>query len=113
MARGSATSICRAPSALAFLTADTNIVGRAYAWNNTFQYRVLRRLWPEVELNSTFFQNGKNDGQKQTFVTPGFVLGRFHVWRRVGFTFGSGYQITTTHFHTTNHNGMLSIRLPF
>jgi hypothetical protein len=94
-------------------TADTSIVGRTYAWNNTFQYRVLRKLWPEVELNSTFFQDGKNDGQKQNFVTPGLVLGRFRLWRRVGFTFGGGYQIATTHFHTTNHNGILSIRFPF
>ncbi len=70
-------------------TADTNIAGR------------------------TFFQNGKNDGQKQNFVTPGLVLGRFHLWRRVGFTFGGGYQIATTHFHTTNHNAILSVRFPF
>ena len=94
-------------------TADTNIAGRTYAWNNTFQYRLFRKLWPEVELNSTFFQNGKNDGQKQNFVTPGLVLGRFHLWRRVGFTFGGGYQIATTHFHTTNHNAILSVRFPF
>src|SRR5579872_3967956 len=35
--------------------ADTNKVGRTYAWNNTFQYHLFRKLWPEVELNSTFF----------------------------------------------------------
>jgi hypothetical protein len=57
-------------------TADTNIVGRNYAWNNTFQYRAFRKFWPEVELNSTFFQDGKNDGQKQNCVTPGLVMGR-------------------------------------
>jgi hypothetical protein len=94
-------------------TADTNLVGRNYAWNNTFQYRVLRKFWPEVELNSTFFQNGKNDGLKQNFVTPGLVMGRFRLWGRVGFTMGGGYQIATTRFHTTNHNGILSIRFPF
>jgi len=94
-------------------TADTNIIGRTYAWNNAFQYRLLRRLWPEVELNSTFFQDGKNDGRKQNFVTPGLVLGRFRLWSRVGFTFGGGFQIATTHFHTTNHNGIVSIRFPF
>ncbi len=93
--------------------ADTNIVGRTYAWNNAFQYRLFRKLWPEVELNSTFFQDGKNDGQKQNFVTPGLILGRFRLWRRVGFTIGGGYQIATTHFHTTNHNAILSIRFPF
>lgn len=94
-------------------TADSNIVGRAYAWNNAFQYRVLRKLWPEIELNSTFFQDGKNAGQKQNFVTPGLVMGRFRLWERVGFTVGGGYQIATTHFHTTNHNAILSVRFPF
>jgi len=94
-------------------TSDTSLLGRTYTWNNTFQYRVLRKLWPEIELNSTFFQDGKNDGQKQNFVTPGLVLGRFRLWGRVGFTFGGGFQIATTRFHTSNHNGILSIRFPF
>ena len=93
--------------------ADSNIVGRTYVWNNAFQYRVFRKLWPEIELNSTFFQDGKNDGQKQNFVTPGLVMGRFRFFGRVGFTIGGGYQIATTHFHTTNHNAILSIRFPF
>ena len=93
--------------------ADTNIVGRNYLWNNAFQYHLFRKFWPEVELNSTFFQEGKNNGKKQNFVTPGIVMGRFHVWRRVGFTIGGGYQIATTRFHATNHNAILSIRIPF
>ena len=93
--------------------ADTDIVGRTYLWNNTFQYRILRRLWPEVELNSTFFQDGKNDGMKQNFVAPGMVLGRFRLLGRVGFTLGGGFQIATTHFHTNNHNAVLSVRFPF
>ena len=98
---------------VALPAADTNIIGRTYTWNNTFQYHLLRRVWPEVELNSSFFQDGKNDGKKQTFVTPGLVLGRFHLGGRVGFTIGGGFQIAATHFHTTNHNGILSIRFPF
>ena len=93
--------------------ADTNLLGRAYVWNNTLQYRIFRKLWPEVELNSTFFQEGKNDGKKQNFVTPGLVIGRLRLWDRVGFTIGAGYQIATTHFHTNNHNAILSIRFPF
>jgi hypothetical protein len=94
-------------------TADTDKVGRTYSWNNTFQYHLLRKLWPEVELNSSFFQDGKNDGRKQNFVTPGFLLGRFHLGSRVGLTFGGGFQIATTHFHTSNHNGIFSVRFPF
>ena len=98
---------------IALPVADTNLVGRNYLWNNTFQYRLYRKFWPEVELNSTFFQDGKNDGHKQNFVTPGLVIGRLHLWKRVGFTVGGGYQIATTHFHATNHNALLSIRFPF
>jgi hypothetical protein len=98
---------------IALPTADTNLVGRNYLFNNTFQYRVFRKLWPEVELNTTVFQDGKNDGKTQNFVTPGLVLGRFHLWGRVGFTVGGGFQTATTHFHTNNHNGILSIRFPF
>jgi hypothetical protein len=93
--------------------ADTTLVGRSYLWNNAFQYRVFRKFWPEVELNSTFFQDGKNDGKKQNFVTPGLIIGRLHLWNRVGFTIGGGYQIATTRFHATNHNAILSIRFPF
>ncbi len=94
-------------------TADTNISGRNYSWNNTFQYRVFKKFWPEVELNSTFFQQGDHDGMKQNFVTPGLIVGRLHLFGRVGLTFGGGYQIATTHFYTTNHNAILSVRFPF
>jgi|SRR5271166_841718 len=94
-------------------TADTSTLGRNIAWNNTFQYRVLRKFWPEVELNSIFFQDGKNDGQKQNFVTPGLVMGRFRLVGRVGLTVGGGYQIATTKFHSTNHNAIFTVRFPF
>lgn len=93
--------------------ADTNLLGRNYLWNNTLQYRVFRKFWPEVEFNSTFFQQGPRDGMKQNFVTPGLVIGRLHLVRRLGLTFGGGFQIATTHFHTTNHNPIFSVRLPF
>lgn len=98
---------------IAFPTADANLVGRNYLWNNTFQYRVFRKFWPEVELNSTFFQDGPHGGMKQNFATPGLIIGRLHLWKRLGFTIGGGYQIATTHFHTSNHNAILSVRFPF
>jgi hypothetical protein len=92
---------------------EGNVLGRTLLWNNAFQYHILRKLWPEVELNSTFFQGGPNDGKVQNFVTPGLLIGRVHLWRRLGLTFGAGYQIATTQVHTTNHNPILSVRLPF
>jgi hypothetical protein len=98
---------------VALPVAETGLIGRAYSWNNAFQYHVLRKLWPEVEVNSTFFQEGKNDGRKQVLLTPGLVLGRLHLWRRLGFTIGGGYQVSATHFSVSNHNAILSIRFPF
>lgn len=98
---------------IAFPTGDTNIIGSTYAWNNAFQYRVFGKFWPEVEVNASFFQNGKNDGRKQVFLTPGLVIGKLRLWKRLGLTVGGGIQIATTHFHTSNHNAILSLRFPF
>jgi len=75
--------------------------------------RVLKKLWPEVEVNATFWPDGTNDGNKQVFLTPGIVLGRFPIRNRLGFTVGGGVQIAATHFHQYNHNWILSLRLPF
>jgi hypothetical protein len=81
---------------VALPTADTNIIGRTYAWNSTFQYHRLRKVWPEVELNSSFFrgrqERRQQRRQEQTFVAPGLVLGRFHRGGRVGFTMGGGFR---------------------
>jgi len=88
-------------------------IGRTYPWNNAFQYHLFRKFWPEVELNYTHFQDGPNNGNTQLFATPGLVIGRFHLWNRLAFTVGGGFQIATTHFHTNNHNGIFSVRFPF
>jgi hypothetical protein len=93
--------------------ADTSLTGRTYAWNNAFQYRVMRKLWPEVEINSTFYQDGPRDGMKQTFITPGLIFGRFQLSKRIGITLGGGFQIAATRFHNTNHNGIFTLRFPF
>jgi hypothetical protein len=92
---------------------DTDLIGRTYLWNNAFQYHCFKKIWPEVELNTMFFQDGPRDGMKQNFVTPGLVVGRLHLTRRMGLTVGGGFQIATTRFHTTNHNAIFSVRLPF
>lgn len=93
--------------------ADSSKLGQPIVWNVTGQYRVLRKIWPEVEMNSTFFHNGPNRGKQQVFVTPGLVLGKFPIWRRLGATAGAGVQIAATHFHTYNHATILTMRLPF
>lgn len=92
---------------------NTNAIGRTYSWNDAFQYRVLRKFWPEIEVNYSRFQKGRNDGKAQLFLTPGLVLGKFKLWHRAGLTFGAGFQIAATHFSTSNHNAILSVRFPF
>lgn len=89
--------------------------GTPVASNTAVQYRVFRKLWPEVEANVTLWPNGSTtlSGQKQVFLSPGLVAGRFHLWRRLGFTIGAGEQIAVTHFHQFNHAKTLSIRFPF
>jgi hypothetical protein len=89
--------------------------GTPVAYNMAFQYRVLRKLWPELEANVTLWPNGSTQlvGQKQVFMSPGLVAGRFHLWRRLGFSIGTGEQIAVTHFHQYNHAKTLSIRFPF
>ena len=87
--------------------------GRTYTWNNAFQYQLLHRLWPELEVNANFFQDGKNDGKKQVLITAGLVAGRFPLTSRLSLTLGAGAQIAASEFHTTQHNFILSVRLPF
>jgi len=93
--------------------AESNIIGRQVVWNTAFQYRVKRKFWPELEANYVYFSEGPSHGREQLFLTPGFVLGKFPIWHRLGFTIGTGVQIATTHFHTYNHKYILTVRFPF
>jgi hypothetical protein len=92
---------------------DVDRLGTPVLYNTAFQYRVIKKLWPELEVNATFFPNGPKAGSKQVFLTPGLMMGKFHLWRRLGFAVGGGIQIATTHFHTYNHNTLLTVRFPF
>ena len=100
-------------------------LGHTVAWNNVAQYRLAktgpaRFFWPEVELNSSFYLGGANDGKVTTFGTPGVIIGRIPLTHdasgkpgRLGVTFGAGEQIALTHFHSNNHNLVFTARLPF
>ena len=92
---------------------SVNILGRSIASNTAFQYHPQRFLWPEAEINSTFWMGGANDGKKQTFVTPGVIFGRFPWHHRVAFVAGAGFQIATTHYNQYNHAVTASVRIPF
>jgi hypothetical protein len=92
---------------------ETKKIGRQVVWNSVAQYRFRGKIWPEIEANYTYFSEGPNNGKTQVFLTPGIVIGRFHIWHRLGFTVGSAVQIASTHFHTYNHKYILSVRFPF
>lgn len=100
-------------ASVALPTGGVDILGTPVALNATFQYRLLKKLWPEAEINSTLWANGKNAGKKQVFLSPGLVVGRLHLWQRVGFALGGGVQIAVTSFHTYNHDWVASLRFPF
>ena len=92
---------------------STNLLGRTIASNNTLQYHAMKEMWPEVEVNSTFWQGGTNDGKKQTFVTPAVIFGRFPLHHRVALVAGAGFQVATTRYNQYNHAVLATLRMPF
>jgi hypothetical protein len=94
-------------------TGDIPKLGRQLQWNTAFQYRTFWKLWPELEVNSTFYEVGKDAGDKQVFLTPGLGFGRIHLSRNLRFSSAIGVQIAATSFHTYNHRWMFSTRLSF
>ncbi len=90
-----------------------NKIGHALAWNTALQYHVLQKLWPELEINSTFWKDGTLDGKKQTFLTPGLIVGRFRLRGHLLMAVGAGFQIAVTHYHGYDHAGVFTIRFPF
>jgi hypothetical protein len=94
-------------------TGDTKVIGRQIVFNTTFQYHLLKLIWPDCEVNSTFYKDAKTDGKKTTYLTPGIGVGRFRLVRNLHFVVVAGEQIAVTHYHKTNHNWILSLRFPF
>lgn len=94
-------------------SADTTKSGRQVLWNTAFQYRAGRKLWPELEANSTFYETGKFAGNTQLFLTPGLGFGRAHLAGRFRVSSALGMQIAASRFHTYNHRVIISTRLSF
>src|SRR5579863_1390907 len=96
---------------------DTVKLGRTVSWNDANQVRVAKYFWPEIEINSTWFTGGPNDGKNQTFATPGLLVSRkchpSDPHSRLGITIGAGDQIAVTHFHTYNHEIAVTSRVVF
>jgi hypothetical protein len=88
-------------------------LGRQLQWNTAFQYQAARKLWPELEVNSTFYKTGPNTGDKQVFLTPGLGFGRVRLRKGFRFSSAAGLQIAVTKFHTYDHRWMFSERISF
>jgi hypothetical protein len=91
----------------------TATLGRAIVFNTAVNYRIKGIVWPMLEQNSIFWSGGSMDGKKQTFLTPGLIVGSFRVKDRLRFAVGTGLQTAVTPFHQYNHRWIFSLRFPF
>ena len=94
-------------------SAQTALLGRRLILNNALQYRGWGKIWPEMEVNSNFYNNGPNDGKKQVYLTPGISAGRFSIYKHLQLSMGAGVEIAVTHFHSYTHQAIFTLRLPF
>ena len=88
--------------------------------NVAFQYHLLKVLWPELEVNWTYFASGQRGGLNQVFLTPGLVIGRFKLAEGFAFTWGVGYQFVVSPEYRPNpltpaynHAWLLTTRFNF
>jgi hypothetical protein len=88
-------------------------LGMPLAWNTAFQYRIFKYVWPEFEVNYTWWPNGQREGETQVFLTPGIIIGRIPVHERIGITAGFGYQVAVTGRPAYNRAAILTGRIPF
>lgn len=82
--------------------------------NVALQYEAFGIFWPEFEVNSTWWPNGIRQGQFQTFLTPGIILGRLGIAGRESLNIGVGYQIALSPSEPAYRNNVVATaRLTF
>ena len=98
-------------------TGSISAIGRTIVWNTVAQYRVGKVFWPEVEVNSTFYNRGPNNGKNQTFMTPGMMVSKLKFRKdpkdRLALMFGAGMQIAMSSYHSYNHGLVITSRISF
>jgi hypothetical protein len=107
---------------VAIPTRDQSTLGVSVASNIAFQYHIGQYFWPEFEINDTYWADGKERGGKdQVLLTPGIILGRFVIYKRVKFIIGGGrqwavapkYANTGEQTPTYNRSWILTARVTF
>jgi hypothetical protein len=94
-------------------TGDVTSLGRQIAINTALQFHALRYLWPDCEVNGTFYEGGPSANKVQVLVTPGVVVGRFGVGHALSAVVGLGDEIAVSPYHKFTHNDIISLRFPF
>jgi hypothetical protein len=112
----------QATTGVAFPFRNQSTLGTSIATNIAFQYHLWEYLWPEFEVNHTYWADGNERGGKnQVLLTPGLILGRFVIKDRVKIIVGGGYQFavspkyidTSEQTPAYNHSVVLTARLTF
>ena len=100
--------------------AHSDTIGYQLQTSIAVQYHLLRVVWPELEVNWTYYANGQRGGLSQVYLTPGLVIGRFAVAEKLRGTFGFGYQVAVTPSYRSspltpayNHAWLFTNRLNF
>ena len=88
-------------------------LGTPIVFNNAAQYHLWGYLWPELEVNYTYWPNGRRSGMSQAFVTPGLALYKFHLYSRLEFVAVAGAQFAVTDHPIYHRNFILSLQFPF
>jgi hypothetical protein len=91
----------------------TSTLGRTIVFNTALNYRIRGIVWPMLEQNTIVWSGGSLDGKKETFITPGLILGSFRVKDRLRVAVGGGFQTAVTSYHQYNHRWIISLRFPF
>lgn len=111
----------------AFIPFSPGPANGTYIFDNVvFQYHILTYIWPELELNHTYWSDGPRAGKNQLMMTPGVVFGKFEIGERLRGNFGIGYQFAVTPDYqlaktkagtlltpTYNHAWVLTARMAF
>lgn len=61
-------------------TGNADVIGHILLWNNTFQYRIFNKIWPELEVNLNQYR-GRNGNVVPT-AHPGKDIGVSHAGPR-------------------------------
>lgn len=87
----------QATTGVAFPFRNQSTLGTSIATNVALQYHLFQYLWPEFEVNHTYWANGdERGGKNQVLLTPGIIFGRFVIAGRVKAIIGGGYQFAVS-----------------